>query len=98
MKFYSKIGNDDHNSIYNLNWIKSQHRPEMRPRIITWDGNEVEQKLLLVESEENNLTEDGVKQLLKSLLQFGVAIVKNVRTNNVFYEITVKIKFYIIDI
>ncbi len=72
-------GNDNHESIYDLNWIFNHSRSEIIPNTILWDGPLIEREIPQVASQDDNLNEEDLKILIKSLLQYGVGVVQQVR-------------------
>lgn len=73
-------GIDGHISKYDTNWIRIQHRPETRIEPTLWVGTEKQNDIPT--ASYNDTDEQVAKTLTKSLLEFGIGLVKDVRIQN----------------
>ncbi|XP_065225341.1 trimethyllysine dioxygenase, mitochondrial isoform X2 [Planococcus citri] len=67
---------DDHESKYNIDWIKIQHQPESKLDQVFWSGQEIENEIPIVSNQES--PEQVARVLTTSLLRYGIGLVKHV--------------------
>lgn len=87
------VGEDGHQSHYDLTWIQSYNRPEVKPETILWSGNECENELPFVTTQNDKLDVNEMKKLIQSILQYGVAMIHDVGFMKTF-KITSLILYY----
>ncbi|XP_046670123.1 trimethyllysine dioxygenase, mitochondrial-like isoform X1 [Homalodisca vitripennis] len=75
-----KIGwNDGHHSEYDLDWLRVQNRAEDIPAEILWSGDMSAHVEYVTASDVKS--KEGITRLIKSLLDYGVGFVTNVKHN-----------------
>uniref|UniRef100_A0A1B6LQH5 trimethyllysine dioxygenase n=1 Tax=Graphocephala atropunctata TaxID=36148 RepID=A0A1B6LQH5_9HEMI len=71
------VWNDGHHSEYALDWLRVQSRDEASPTEVLWSGDMSAHVEYVTASEIK--TRNGITRLIKSLLEYGVGFVTNVK-------------------
>lgn len=78
------LGEDKHHSEYSLHWLRSQTVSESRPEEALWSGSMSGRVAQVTATEVKS--QHGAIEVIKSLLEYGVAFVTDV--NNLYSTIT----------